>query len=197
MKKQLPYLLLLLLILIIIGILMTKEPPNSSDSDQVLIDNELPMQITSASFSHEGLIPALYTCDGQNINPPLSFAEIPEGTVSLALLMDDPDVPLDRIPEGVFDHWVAFNIPPTTTGVSENGKPEGGVEGLTTRDTQGYTGPCPPDREHRYFFRLYALDTMLDLDESAHKSDVLQAMEGHILQEAELMGRYNRPENEN
>lgn len=153
------------------------------------------MKLTSIAFAHDGLIPQFFTCDGKNTHPPLAFHEVPAETQTLALIMDDPDVPRDRIPDGVFDHWVVFNIPPKTTGVSENGELPG-TYGVNTAGKNAYAGPCPPDREHRYFFRLYALDTHIALTKGATKKELLEAMDGHIIAEAELMARYNRPANE-
>ena len=156
---------------------------------------ETTLTLTSPVFEHNALIPSRFTCDGENISPPLSWSEVPEGAKSFALLMDDPDVPKQLRPDGVFDHWTLFNIPPTISGI-----PEGGTTGIAGANGAGkdeYTGPCPPKQyepsEHRYFFRLYALDSMLSLGTGAQKADVLKAMEGHILAEAELMGRYKRP----
>ncbi len=151
------------------------------------------LQLRSSAFTHGGAIPGTYTCDGENISPPLSIADVPPGAKSLALIMDDPDVP-PSAPVSVWDHWVVFNIPPTTAEVGEGKSPEG-TAGKNTRGNLGYGGPCPPDREHRYFFTLYALDTTLDLAEGATKREVEDAMQGHVLARAELMGRYNRPGN--
>lgn len=150
------------------------------------------MEITSSAFSNEGLIPAKYTCNGNNISPPLEWGGVPDKTKSLALIMDDPDAPM-----GTYDHWVVFNIPPTTTGFAEavTGYPEGTQLGLNSSKKAAYTGPCPPDKIHRYFFKLYALDVLLDLKTGASKANVLSAMKGHILGEAQLMGRYDQPRN--
>lgn len=147
------------------------------------------LTLSSSAFEEGGLIPSKYTCDGENVNPELSISGVPEGTVSLALIMDDPDAVK---PAGhVWDHWVKFNIPPTVTKIDENSDPEG-VSGITSREVLTYGGPCPPDGEHRYFFKLYALDTKLSLREGATKAEVERAMEGHILEETQLMGRYDR-----
>lgn len=153
------------------------------------------MKLTSLSFAENGIIPAKYTCDGQNINPALEIASVPAGARSLALLMDDPDVPKNLKPDGVFDHWTVFNMPPDTSALAEN-TPAPGITGKNGAGQNKYTGPCPPDREHRYFFKLFALDTKLNLNSSATKQDVLNAMSGHILAQTELMGRYNRPQNQ-
>lgn len=151
------------------------------------------MEITSTAFTDGGLIPQKYTCNGDNVNPPLTFSGVPSQSVSLVLLMDDPDVPTDLRPDGNFDHWVAFNIPPKKAGIAEGTNPGQSIIGKNSRGENAYTGPCPPDREHRYFFKLYALDIKLDLDRNATKQDVLNAMEGHIDDQAVLMGRYDQP----
>jgi Raf kinase inhibitor-like YbhB/YbcL family protein len=143
------------------------------------------MNITSPAFEREGKIPSKFTCDGDGINPALQFDTIPEKVKSLALIMDDPDAP-----SGTWDHWVLYNIPSETRGVGEGETV--GISGQNSWRKTGYGGPCPPDREHRYFFKLYALDSMLDLPAGSTKDKLLAAMEGHILAEAELMGRYNR-----
>ena len=148
------------------------------------------MRITSSAFENRQSIPSRYTCDGDDLIPPLSFEEIPAGATSLALVMDDPDVP----PPGsgrVWDHWVVWNIPSTTRSIEE-GVPPQGVQGRNSWGRNDWGGPCPPDREHRYFFRLYALDTILDLGRSSGKKDLERAMEEHILAKAELIGLYNR-----
>jgi Raf kinase inhibitor-like YbhB/YbcL family protein len=154
------------------------------------------MQITSSQFDHEGVIPSKYTCDGENINPPIKIHEVPEQAKTLVLLMDDPDVPTSIREDGMWDHWVLFNIPPETKYINENSVPPEAVSGVNTGKASGYGGPCPPDREHRYYFKLYALDIVIDLDDTATKADVESAMQGHIIARSELMGRYNRPQNQ-
>jgi Raf kinase inhibitor-like YbhB/YbcL family protein len=149
------------------------------------------MKMSSPAFEGSGKIPAKYTCDGDNINPPLKISDVPSATKSLALIMEDPDVPKNLRPDGMWDHWVVFNIPPGTAEIPEGREPPG-THGEGTSGNQNYFGPCPPDREHRYFFKLFALDSELDLKEKAKKSEVEKAMEGHILEKAELMGRYER-----
>lgn len=149
------------------------------------------MELTSSAFSNGGLIPAKYTCNGDDLSPPLEWGGAPAKTKSFALLMDDPDAPI-----GTVDHWVVFNIPASTTSLAEGitDYPEGSKLG-SNFSKKGYGGPCPPDREHRYFLRLYAVDTILDLEPGVSKADVLAALKGHILEEAELMGRYDQPRN--
>jgi len=149
------------------------------------------MKLSSAAFEESGKIPAKYTCDGANINPPLEISDVPSTTKSLALIMEDPDVPKDLRPDGMWDHWVVFNIPPGTAEIPEGQEPPG-THGSGTSGNQNYFGPCPPDREHRYFFKLFALDRELDLHEKATKPELEKAMEGHVLEKTELMGRYER-----
>ncbi len=149
------------------------------------------MRLTSSAFEHENFIPRQYTCDGANMNPPLNIADIPAGTKSLVLIMDDHDVPKYIRPDGIWDHWVIFNIAPTTTAI-EAGKEPKGTHGIGSGNNIKYYGPCPPEGEHRYFFKLYAVDCMLPLAEKATKSTVESAMQNHILASAELMGFYGR-----
>lgn len=150
------------------------------------------MNIESDTFVNGGKIPAKYTCDGENVNPPLAWSGTPEGTKSLALIMDDLDVPKHIRADGLWIHRTLWNIAPEIRNIAENSVPQGAVEGMTTFGKPGYGGPCPPDREHRYFFKLYALDTMLSLPLSATKDDLEQAMQGHILAQAKLVGVYER-----
>jgi Raf kinase inhibitor-like YbhB/YbcL family protein len=144
------------------------------------------MKLTSSAFENNGKIPSEFTCDGDDISPPLTINEAPEDTKSLALIMDDPDAPM-----GTFVHWVVWNIPPGTKEINKGTEPEG-VQGKTSFGRQGYGGPCPPSGTHRYFFKLYALDTELDLKEGSSKKDLERAMEDHILAETQLMGTYER-----
>ena len=144
------------------------------------------MKIASPAFQNSQTIPAKYTCDGEDTSPPLQLSDVPVGAKSLVLIMDDPDSPT-----GTWDHWVAFNIPFATTEFLEGSKSPG-LSGKNTFETLGYGGPCPGSGEHRYFFKLYALDTQLDLKEGANKTEIEQAMKGHIIEQAEFMGRYSR-----
>jgi Raf kinase inhibitor-like YbhB/YbcL family protein len=146
------------------------------------------LQITSTAFPANGVIPSQYTCDGPGMNPPLAFSGIPAKTQSLVLIMDDPDVPKNLMPSGVFDHWLIWDLPADSKGFAE-GAGKGGLNGM---GQQGYIGPCPPDREHRYFFKLYALDTKLSSAKISNKMDLETAMQGHIIEKAELIGRYER-----
>lgn len=147
------------------------------------------MKLTSSEFEHNASIPKKHTCEGQDVSPPLEIEGVPEGTKSLILIMDDPDVPRYLREDGMWDHWIKFNIPPTITSIVEGEEPEG-VAGKGTSGNLKYHGPCPPDREHRYFFKLYALDAKLDLAEGASKKEVEEAMTNHILDETILIGLY-------
>lgn len=145
------------------------------------------MKITSPSFAHNQNIPPKYTCDGENINPPLQFSDIPVDAKSLVLISDDPDAPM-----GTWVHWTIWNIDPKITEIVENNVPAGAIEGTTSFGEIGYGGPCPPSGVHRYFFKLYALDTKLDLQTSSKKEDLEKAMRKHILASAEIIGMYTR-----
>jgi Raf kinase inhibitor-like YbhB/YbcL family protein len=146
------------------------------------------MQLTSPAFGHGEKIPKKYTCDGEELSPPLEIKGVPEKAKSLVLIMDDPDVPKFVREDQMWVHWVLFNIPPDTRYIEEDAIPPGVLGSGTGR--MGYQGPCPPDREHRYFFKLYALDTLLKLKEGSTKEQVEMAMKSHILATSEWMGRY-------
>ncbi|SRR5579883_3471388 len=151
------------------------------------------LTLESPAFSPKGMIPHLYTCDGADISPPLSWSGIPSGTQSLALIVDDPDAPDPAAPKMVYVHWVLFNLPPSALGLAENvGSvlPEGTGEGRNDWQRTGYGGPCPPIGRHRYFFKLYALDQRLDFKNPPTKAHLEAAMVGHILEQAELIGTY-------
>jgi Raf kinase inhibitor-like YbhB/YbcL family protein len=149
-------------------------------------------QLTSTAFRFGETIPINYTCDGDDVSPPLKWTGSPEGTVSYALIADDPDAPA-----GTWDHWVLFNIPASTDTLEELFPftpeiPDGTRTGRNSWGRFGYNGPCPPSGTHRYFFSLYALDTVLDLEAGATSRQLRQAMEGHILKQTVLMGEYSR-----
>lgn len=156
------------------------------------------LSLTSSAFENNASIPSRFTCDGDQVSPPLSISSVPKDAKSLALIMDDPDVPKALKPEGVFDHWVLFNIPPPPAGGTKEIKESGSVGTVGANDAgqNAYTGPCPPPQyepsEHRYFFKLYALDSLLPLPAGATKVDVEKAMSGHIIAETQLIGRYKR-----
>lgn len=150
------------------------------------------MKITSPAFMEGGMIPSKYTCDGQDISPPLEWKDFPDGTESFALICDDPDAPV-----GVWVHWVLYNIPRNTPRLDENVRPEqefksGMRQGNNDWPKIGYGGPCPPSGTHRYYFNLYALDTVLDIKPGASKAQILKAMAGHVLAETQLVGKYKR-----
>lgn len=146
------------------------------------------MIITSSEFKNNGIIPVKYTCSGEGINPPFDFSEIPSTARSLTLIVEDPDAP-----SGMFTHWVLFNVPSSVTQIRENQVPQNCLQGMTDFGKTGYGGPCPPPgKSHRYFFRLYAIDKELYLMEEATRDDVLMAMDGHIIDTAELVGLYKR-----
>jgi Raf kinase inhibitor-like YbhB/YbcL family protein len=150
------------------------------------------IKITSSAFQDGGLIPAKYTCDGADVSPPLQWDVVPEGTKSIALICDDPDAPM-----GTFVHWVIFGLPAETRQLAEKVPadkilPSGARQGTSDFGRVGYGGPCPPSGTHRYFFKVYALDTTLDLPAGARKSDLLKAMQGHILGQGQIIGKYKR-----
>lgn len=154
------------------------------------------MSITSSSFPHNGVIPARHTCDGHDISPELFWADVPEGTKSLVLIIDDPDAPDPAAPERTWVHWVLYNIPANTGGLTEGiaakELPAGTLEGLNDWQHTGYGGPCPPVGSHRYFHKLYALDTVLPDLKQPTKAALEKAMEGHVIAHAELIGRYQK-----
>ena len=157
------------------------------------------MKLESPAFEHEGVIPTKYTCDGGppagGISPPLKISGVPEGTKTLFLNMDDPDVPKSIRPDGLWNHWLVWDIPPETTEIPEGEEPKG-VIGKNTGGKFGYGGPCPPDREHRYWFELFALGAPLNLPPEATKQEIEDALvDANVLAKAELMGRYNRKQN--
>jgi Raf kinase inhibitor-like YbhB/YbcL family protein len=149
------------------------------------------MQLLSKAFQEGDKIPIQYGYNADNINPQLTIKGVPARAKSLALIMDDPDVPESVRKDRMWVHWVVFNMPPDTTSIEENSTPPG-MQGTGTGGSLNYEGPCPPDREHRYFFKLYALDTVLSLKTGATKEDVEKAMKGHVLAETHLMGRYEK-----
>lgn len=151
--------------------------------------------ITSPAFTHNSPIPIKHTCESDDVSPPLDWSGVPDRARSLALIADDPDAPDPAAPKRVYVHWVLYDMPPTATGLAEGATrkhlPKGAREGRNDAGKVGYTGPCPPIGRHRYFFKLYALDTTLgDLGGSATKADLEAAMRGHIIEQAEIIGTY-------
>lgn len=162
-------------------------------------DNNASLKLTSTAFSQNGSIPSKYTCEGEDLSPALSWSGAPQGTKSFALIVDDPDAPDPKAPKMVYVHWVLHNIPASATSLPENatksGLPSGAVQGTNDWGKQQYGGPCPPIGRHRYFFKLYALDSELKNLSAPTKPDLLKAMEGHIIGQTELMGTYIKAAN--
>jgi Raf kinase inhibitor-like YbhB/YbcL family protein len=152
------------------------------------------LQITSPAFSDGGEIPSKYTCEGDDVSPPLAFAGVPAGTRSLVLIVDDPDAPDPKAPKRTYVHWVLFDLPPDTSEIAEGmaALPGGTKCGLNDWKRPDYGGPCPPIGRHRYFFKLYAVDARLEGLSAATKADVLAAMQGHVLGEAQMVGTYQK-----
>ncbi len=152
------------------------------------------MELLSSAFKNKENIPSKYTCDGKNISPPLEFKNIPPKTKSLVLIMEDPDIPdfvKEKFKIEMWDHWIVWDIP-IYIKIIEEGENPSGIVGKNTRGKNEYGSPCPPDREHRYFFKLFALDCVLNLPNTTTKKDLQRAMQGHILDEAQLVGMYKR-----
>jgi Raf kinase inhibitor-like YbhB/YbcL family protein len=153
------------------------------------------LMLRSPAFEPGGTISSKYTCEGEDVSPPLAIAGVPNGTKSLALIVDDPDAPDPKAPRRVWVHWIAYNLPPATEALPENasstGLPPGAVDGLNDWKQTGYRGPCPPIGRHRYFHKLYALDTVLP-GRAMTKAELESAMDGHILAQTELMGTYQK-----
>lgn len=172
-------------------------PQNTAQPTPTAAPNASPalkaaIKITSAAFSDNGMMPPKYTCDGENISPPLKWEGVPEKARTLALIADDPDAP-----NGTWTHWVLFNLSASARELPENILPEKQPASVASQGTNdfkkiGYGGPCPPGGTHRYFFKLYALDAELKLDAGATKDELLKAMEGHILAEGQLVGKYEK-----
>lgn len=147
------------------------------------------LELTSPDFSAGEAIPAVFTCSGDDISPELRWTAPPEGTLTFALIMDDPDAP-----SGTWVHWVLYDLPQSLRGLPQNYAPEPGVTaGSNSWNEQNYGGPCPPSGQHRYFFKLYALDTVLAAEPGLDKAGLLELMEGHVLAQGELMGMYEKP----
>lgn len=145
------------------------------------------MELTSPDFENNELIPSRYTCDGEDINPELEISNVPPETKSLALIIDDPDAP-----DGTWIHWTVWNIDPETERIPAGSAPLDAIEGMTSFSRTGYGGPCPPSGTHRYYFKLYALDTKLDLNSSAQVGDLEAVIEEHLIDRCELIGLYTR-----
>lgn len=167
------------------GVPRTSIPTDTPKPVDLLIMNT--MKISSTAFEHNQRIPAKYTCDGEDVSPPLKISGVPENAKSLVLIVDDPDAP-----RGTYLHWTVWNIGPKTSEILENSAPTGAIEGTTDFGRTGYGGPCPPSGTHRYFFKLYALDAELALSSGAKLEDLEKEMAGHVIMQAELIGAYSR-----
>jgi Raf kinase inhibitor-like YbhB/YbcL family protein len=156
----------------------------------------MPLTLKSSAFLHNGAIPKRYTCQGEDTSVPLAWSGVPPATKSFVLIVDDPDAPDPKAPRMTWVHWVLYNLPPAAMALQEGFRtgelPKGTLEGLNDWKRTGYGGPCPPIGRHRYFHKLYALGTLLPAMESATKSDLEQAMKGHVLERAELIGTYQK-----
>ena len=156
----------------------------------------MPLTLSSPAFSASSAIPPQYTCDGDDLSPPLEWTSVPTGTQSLALIIDDPDAPDPKAPKMTWVHWVLYNIAPDQTrlaeGVAERDLPPGTRVGINDSKEAAYGGPCPPRGRHRYFHKLYALDTVLPDLGTPTKAKLEEAMRGHIIEQAELIGTYER-----
>ncbi len=186
MKK----LLLILIILILVGagiVLFLQNQKKSAPNKSTITINSQTMNITSPAFADNQNIPSKYSCDGDGINPPLEWSGVPQSAQSLALIVSDPDAP-----NGTWMHWVMWNISPLTTQVAENSVPPGAVQGQASSGQNVYGGPCPPSGTHHYIFTLYALDAKLSIPSYSTADKLSQAMEGHILAQAQLIGLYAR-----
>lgn len=150
------------------------------------------LRLSSTAFAHGADIPSRFTCDGSDVPPPLAWSGVPDKAASLALIVDDPDAPDPAAPKMTWVHWVLYNLPPDTAAIHGGELPSGAQQGLNDWKQTGYRGPCPPVGRHRYYFKLYALDIQLPAVKRATKTQIEAAMQGHILAEAQLLGRYRR-----
>ena len=182
MKKAL--FIIIVIIIFAAAFYLSRMQPNKL---QLSTQNSSMMIVESLAFKNGGDMPSLYTCDGRAINPPLSISGIPDGTKSLALIVEDPDAT-----RGLFIHWVVWNIPSSVLKIEENSIPEGASEGLSSSGTKGYVAPCPPTGSHRYYFKFFALDTKLTLFSDTDASVLEKEIAGHVLDQAYLMGTYSR-----
>ena len=179
-------------ILIILSIMLCSCEEKGGSESEKKGGTKMEIKVKSSAFEDGGMIPKKYTCDGSDVSPPLSWEGLPEGTKSIALISDDPDAPM-----GTWVHWVLYNLSADAKGLPE-GVPRkenlenGALQGRNDFPNIGYGGPCPPGGTHRYFFKIYALDTMLNIPSGCTKKGLLNAMEGHILAQGQLMGKYKR-----
>jgi Raf kinase inhibitor-like YbhB/YbcL family protein len=194
-------------LLIVLPLACQREMPSVSDSsatsasttaevDTAARSNAMTLKVTSSAFQQGGSIPSQYTCEGKDISPPIAWSGAPSGGKTIAMIVDDPDAPDPAKPQRVYVHWVVYNIPVATGSLPENaskkGMPKGAVQGKNDWGRPEFGGPCPPIGRHRYFFKLYALDTELNGLSAPTKADLEQAMKGHVLDSGELMGTYQK-----
>jgi len=191
MKKNLMIILSLIVVVVAFYFLFFfQRSDNKNKQTKINLQSMAGLVLKSAAFKHNGFIPEKYTCDGLNVNPSLQIENIPSGTKSLVLIMDDPDAT-----GGVtWDHWLVWNLNPDLKIIEENQVPTGAIQGTTSFGEIKYGGPCPPrgSKPHRYMFKLYALDSVLNLAAGASKAEIEKAMEGHILDKTVLIGLYSR-----
>lgn len=185
MSKKFIVLIILILVILFFGVLVFKDSLSNTKKAELKFSLPRIMQLQSDAFGNNQVIPVKYTCQGANINPPFIISEVPPGAKTLALIVDDPDAA-----SGNWSHWLVWNIDPTTKAIAEDSVPVGATEGITDFGKPGYGGPCPPSGTHRYYFKLYALDNILDLSAEANKKDLAAAMDGHILDQATIIGLY-------
>jgi Raf kinase inhibitor-like YbhB/YbcL family protein len=176
MRDRIAYFLLTISLILLVSTAMSKDVTNIKG-----------LKISSPAFENNGYMPAKYSCDGMDVNPPLLIENVPTNAKSLALVVDDPDAPT-----GTWVHWVVWDIHPGTKEIKENSVPKGAGQGLNDFRQHNYKGPCPPPGTHRYFFKLYALDTILNLSQDSTKAGLESAMKGHIIEQAQTIGLYKR-----
>ncbi len=192
-------------VIAVVAIACSREPKSAEDTASAGVavtstgsagSYPMTLKVTSPAFQQGGSIPSQYTCEGKDISPPLAWSGIPNNAKTVAMIVDDPDAPDPAKPQRVYVHWVVYNISPQTTSLAENasksGMPSGAVQGKNDWGNSSYGGPCPPIGRHRYFFKLYALDTALTGLQNATKADLEKAMKGHIVDSGELMGTYQK-----
>src|SRR6266516_2546923 len=192
MKPMLKQIVLSLSILLLIACARVPPAPSRSPTPVAQTENKMEIKLTSVAFKEGQPIPKQYTCDGINISPPLEWSGVPKTAKTLAIICDDPDAPV-----GTWVHWVLYNLPADKIGLIENTPAtetlnDGGMQGTNDFKKIGYGGPCPPSGTHRYFFKVYALDSELGLKPRATKAELEKAMEGHMVSQGQLMGTYSR-----
>ena len=182
--------------LLIVTALMFSSLVLMMDANLLHAEEDMTLTLKSGAFDSGGKIPSRYTCEGEDVSPPLTWAGVPETARSLILIVDDPDAPDPKAPKMIWVHWVLYNIPPDVSGLPEGivpaELPPGMMEGLNDWKRIGYGGPCPPIGRHRYFHKLYALDTVLERMNTPTKAEVEAAMKGHVIAQTELMGTYQK-----